>query len=168
MKPYYRPATFKDGLVVAKNLRDEDRREVEGLGRQLIEIPFGILTSDTAVAFFNKDNEIAGVAGISPDSRPGVGIVWMLCTPALTKNPVTFVKQAKAWLREQHHYTLLWNLADARNHFHHKLLKMLGFRALRSVPTGPDLLPYLEIVYVPRSIRRCSSGSPPSGRRSGN
>ena len=77
------------------------------------------------------------MAGIVPDPDPGVGIIWMLCTPEVQKEPF-IVRQAKQWLAdEQRNYRLLWNLADARNHLHHKLLKMLGFKAIRSVPSGP-------------------------------
>ena len=48
----------------------------------------------------------------------------MLCTPLITSKPHTFVRQAKKWLKSvEPEYKLLWNLADARNHVHHKLLK---------------------------------------------
>ena len=145
----YRPATVGDAVRVANNLRPEDLQELEGLGHDRLAIPFSVLASDVAVAFFSKEGVLAGVAGIVPDPDPGVGIIWMLCTPEVQKEPINFVKQAKQWLAdEQRNYRLLWNLADARNHLHHKLLKMLGFKALRSVPSGPNHLPYLEIIKL--------------------
>ena len=148
MKPYYREATVKDALLVANNLRDEDRSEIEGLGQTPISIVFWTLLSEPCYAFFNHEGEIGGIAGITKDPRPNTGIIWMLCTPAITKNPVTFVRQAKQWLSEYQDNYILWNLADARNTFHHKLLKLLGFKAIRSVPSGPYQLPYLEIVKL--------------------
>ena len=48
-----------------------------------------------------KGGIAAGVAGIVPDPDPGVGIIWMLCTPAVQKEPINFVKQAKQWLAEE-------------------------------------------------------------------
>ena len=145
----YRPATVGDAVQVANNLRPEDLQELEGLGHTPLGVPFSVLASDVAVAFFSKEGVIAGVAGIVPDAREGVGIIWMLCTPEVQKEPFTFVRQAKKWLAdEQRNYRLLWNLADARNHFHHKLLKMLGFKALSSIPMQPYGLPYLEIVKL--------------------
>ena len=145
----YRPATVGDAVRVANNLRPEDLQELEGLGHDRLAIPFSVLASDAPVAFFSKEGVLAGVAGIVPDPREGVGIIWMLCTPEVQKEPFTFVRQAKQWLAdEQRNYRLLWNLADARNHLHHKLLKMLGFKAIRSVPSGPNHLPYLEIIKL--------------------
>ena len=145
----YRPATVGDAVRVANNLRPEDLQEIEGLGHGPMGVPFSVLASDVAVSFFTRKGEIAGVAGICPDPREGVGIIWMLCTPTVQEEPITFVRQAKQWLaEEQSNYRLLWNLADARNLYHHKLLKMLGFKAIQSTPTGPYNLPYLEIVKL--------------------
>lgn len=144
----YRQATAKDGLVVANNLRPEDRREVEGMGFTPLHIPFGILASEHSTVFYSPEGELAGVAGIVRLDNQ-VGQIWMLCTPVIHQGPVRFVKGAKRWLNEvQKEYKLLWNLADARNHVHHKLLRHLGFKALRTVPVGPENLPYFEIVKL--------------------
>jgi hypothetical protein len=72
----------------------------------------------------------------------------MICTPHIKKNPVTFVKQVKKWLSEQKQYKVLTNKVDARNKFHHKLLKLLGFKSIRKVITEPYQLPYIEIVKL--------------------
>lgn len=155
MKPFYRKATFADALSVALNLRDEDRNEIEGLGCSPLSIPAYVSSSEESVALFDEDGTIAGVGGISPDpSNSDHGIVWLLCTPVVANKPHTFVREARRWLSEQEpKYKLLWNLADARNHYHHKLLKMLGFKALRVVNTKPYFLPYLEIVKLCASQR---------------
>jgi len=143
-----RPATIRDGLCVANNLRNEDRAEVEGMGLSLLHLPYGVIVSDHAVAFFTKEGAHAGIAGIT-EVGEGIGQIWMLCTPEIHKEPITFVRQAKQWLDGvQHNYRLLWNLADARNHVHHKLLNHLGFQALRTVPVGAEQLPYYEIVRL--------------------
>ena len=140
----YRPATIRDAVLVANNLRAEDKAEVEGLGHNLLHLPYGVLASDHSTVFFDRSGEPAGIAGISGD-----GQIWMLCTPVIHNEPITFVRQAKLWLTGvEHNYRLLWNLADARNHVHHKLLKHLGFKALRAVPVGPEQLPYYEIVKL--------------------
>lgn len=150
MNHYYRKATVKDAIEVAKNLRDEDRQEIEGLGFTPMSLPFFVLTSDVCVSFFDEDGTIAGVGGISPDpNNSSCGVVWLLCTPVVTRKPHTVVRAASRWLREhEKNYSILWNLADARNKFHHKLLKLLGFKALRQVNTSPYFLPYLEIVKL--------------------
>lgn len=144
----YRPATIRDGLTVAQNLRIEDKAEMEGLGYSALHLPFGVATGSHSTFFFDKDGAAAGIAGIG-DLGDGVGQIWMLCTPVIHHQPITFVRQAKLWLSGvEHNYRLLWNLADARNHVHHKLLKHLGFKAIRAVPVGPEQLPYFEIVKL--------------------
>lgn len=150
MKAFYREATFADALQVALNLREEDRQEIEGLGHSPLVLPACVQTSRESAAFFDEDGSIAGVGGISPDpSNSAYGIVWLLCTPVIANKPHTFVREARRWLSvHERNYKLLWNLADARNHYHHKLLKMLGFKALRVVNTKPYFLPYLEIVKL--------------------
>lgn len=149
MKPFSRPATVEDGKELAANLSDADRREVEGLGQTPDQIPLYILMSDVATAFFDSDGTLAGIAGIGPDGRPGIGVVWMLTTDALARKPHTFIRNARRWLAEHSKpYSMLWNVADARNHNHRKLLKHLGFRAVRSINIGPQFLPYMEIVKL--------------------
>jgi len=113
-KPSYRKATLEDGKELAKTLCEADRLEVEGLGHSPDFIPLYILTSDVATAFFDKDGNLAGIAGIGPDGRPGVGVIWMLTTDALSRHPHTFVRTAKKWIAEHSKpYSMLWNLADA-------------------------------------------------------
>ena len=144
----YRKATVKDGLIVANNLRPDDRAEMEGAGHSIISLPFGVLASDHATYFFSKEGKPAGLAGIVRLDK-NVGQIWMLCTPGIHDAPITFVREAKKWLESiQGEYTLLWNVADARNQVHHKLLKHLGFKALRTVAVGPKNLPYYEIVKL--------------------
>ena len=148
MKPYYRKATTKDAVLVANNLRKEDLIEVKGLGHNPVVLPFLVQLSTTAVAFFDEDGTIAGVGGIMPDSKPHVGQVWMLCTPIVQRKPHTFIRHLRRWLKEQHGYRLLWNVVDSRNQFHHKLLKLLGFKAIQMTYQPPYNLPYLEIVKL--------------------
>lgn len=147
---YTREATVSDALEVIQNIRWEDRREIEGLGNRVTDLPLSVLISADKVAFLTDDHTLGGVAGIIPDpNNPGAGIVWMICTTDVTKNPVALVRGAKKWLAEHGpKYTMLWNLADDRNKFHHKLLKMLGFKAMRRLNVGPYFLPYLEIIKL--------------------
>ena len=148
MSKYHRTATYNDGLLVLKNLRKEDLEEVKGAGMSPLHVPFGVLIREHATFFYDTDGNPAGLAGVVRLS-PTEGQIWMLCTPVITTKPHTFVRGAKAWLSEvESDYKLLWNIADVRNTVHHKLLKHLGFRALRTVPTGPDALPYYEIVKL--------------------
>lgn len=134
--------------MVAKNLREDDKNELIGAGEAPINIPFYIVFSEHPTVFFSPQGEYAGVAGVIRENND-IGKVWMLCTPAIKSMPHTFVRHSMRWLKRiQPEYRLLWNLTDARNHVHHKLLKHLGFKSLRTVPFGPDNLPYYEIVKL--------------------
>ena len=155
-----RPATVQDALRVAANIRKEDRREIEGLGHTPLALVWCVETSAHATAFFNREGELSGIAGIGHDDREGVGQVWMICTPAVEKNPVTFVRQAKLWLAEVgKDYQLLWNVMDSRNKLHRKAVKMLGFHSLAYVTPPPYHLPYIEIVKL------CASQQPEPAQR---
>ena len=148
-KPFSRKATVADGKELAEKICDADRLEIEGLGQSVDFIPFYILMSDVATSFFDSEGNLAGIAGIGPDGRPGVGVIWMLTTDAISNHPLVFVRNAKKWITEHSKpYSMLWNVADARNHVHRKLLKHLGFSAVRSINIGPFFLPYMEIVKL--------------------
>ena len=134
-------------MQVANNLLPEDLQELEGLGHNILSLLFSYYASDPCVAFFNKHNDISGIGGITYVSKDA-GSIWMMCTPNIKENPYTFVKEAKKWLSEQKQYKILVNIVDDRNKFHHKLLKLLGFIALRKVLTKPYQLPYIEIVKL--------------------
>jgi len=124
---------------VASNLRPEDRREVvEGHGVEpTIAIPLGSLRG-FCVHFTVPDGKTAGLAGIEEDGR-----IWMLCTDAIHKYPITFAREAKRFI-DSRQEPILWNVVDARNTAHIKLLKYLGFKFLRTVPFGPNQLPFIE------------------------
>ena len=158
----HRPATTADALAVIANIREEDKREIEGLGHTPLALVWCVETSAHVTAFFNDDGEIAGVVGVGEDERPGVGQVWMICTPAIQKNPIKFVKHAKKWLeRVGKDYDLLWNYMDSRNKLHHKLVKLLGFKSLRYFCPPPyQTIPYIEIVKLCVSQQPQPQGQP--------
>lgn len=156
MDKIYRTATVKDALYVAKNLTEADLTEIQGLGQNPGCVIWSVVNSTHCISFAHPDRpeEIMGVAGVVPDERPGVGVVWALTTPHITDMPFTVVRQCKQWLAEIEGYSMLWNLADARNTFHHKMLRLLGFKAIATRYPAPYYLPYLEI------IKLCAPQSP--------
>jgi hypothetical protein len=142
------PVTIEEALQLVPLLRLEDMRELEGAGMNpLFALPFSVSISDKAIKFLTSEGEIAGIAGVRSDDN-GHGIVWMLCTKAVSKMPVSFVRGAKDWLLTLSNYKLLYNTADPRNILHLKLLKMLGFKKICYVPTGPKALTYVEFAKI--------------------
>tara|TARA_R100001082_G_C4332708_1_gene146441 strand:- start:5 stop:463 length:459 start_codon:yes stop_codon:yes gene_type:complete len=143
---YIHPLTREAAFEVASNLLPEDRREVEeGHGHDpKVILPLTYDMGDS-VYFRVPNGELAGVAGVH-----GEGQIWMLCTPAILKYPVTFAKEAKRYV-ESRQEKLLWNIVDKRNTVHIKLLRFLGFKFLRELKHGPNQLTFIEFCRVFRS-----------------
>ena len=140
-----RIATLSDVPSVALDLRKEDKREVmEGFGLNPALALAELVLSNYTVIFYTPDGRTAGMAGVSND-----GCVWMLCTDAIDKFPITFIRQARNWLNTLPH-KLLYNIADIRNIEHLKLLKHLGFKFLRVIPHGPNNLYFVEFAKLKR------------------
>ena len=135
---YIHKCTLEAAYEVASNLRPEDAREaIEGHGIDpIIHIPISSLRG-FCVSFTVPNGETAGICGIND------GEIWMLCTPAIHKYPLTFAREAKRFI-DSRPEKLLYNVVDKRNVVHIKLLKFLGFKFIREIPFGPNKLPFIE------------------------
>ena len=148
---YIHPITTWAAYQVARNLRPEDRAELsEGHGHDPVRALIQASTLENSVYFTVPSGEVAGVAGVGQS-----GDIWMLCTPAIEKYPVTFAREAKRYV-EGRTEKLLWNIADKRNTVHLKLLRFLGFKFLRELEYGPNNLPFIEFCRVLSSSSRSS------------
>lgn len=145
---HLKPATIKEALEVASNLRPEDKSELEGMGYSPFQVVLGVLFTKDPQAFYNYQGELAGVGGVIPDEE-GSGYIWMLCTPAVQKLSVAFYRQARRHLSTlEKQYKMLYSNCDHRNSMHHRLLTHLGFKAINTTPVGPLNLPYYEVVKL--------------------
>ena len=136
-------AQLSDVPEVALNLREDDKREViEGAGLNPVLSFAECIVSSYTIKFITADGRIAGLAGVNAD-----GCIWMMCTKCNSEYPLTFVKTAHYWLSTLPH-KLLYNVADIRNTSHLKLLKHLGFKFLRVIPTGPNNLYFVEFAKL--------------------
>lgn len=138
MSKYIHPLTKEAALYVASNLREDDRREVEE-GHGLPALSAAIYPLEDDCVYFEVPNgETAGMAGVGPD-----GSIWMLCTPAIHKYPLTFAREAKRFV-ESRPEPVLWNIVDSRNKAHLKLLKWLGFEFIDEFEYGPNKITFIE------------------------
>ena len=146
MSKYIHPLTEEAAFEVASNLLPEDRREVEeGHGYDPTVILPSTYDMGDSVYFRVPNGELAGIAGVHDK-----GQIWMLCTPAILKYPVTFAREAKRYV-DSRQEKLLWNIVDKRNTVHLKLLRFLGFKFLRELKHGPNQLTFIEFCRVFRS-----------------
>ena len=138
-----KPATLADVAKVVDRLLVSDLSEiVDGAGINPVLSICNSIAQTNAVVFYVPDGRCAGVAGVSDD-----GCIWMHCTDAVKKYPVLFCKEARKWVDSLPH-RLLYNKADIRNTLHLKLLKSLGFKFLRLVPSGPNNIYFVEFVKL--------------------
>ena len=146
MSKYIHPLTPEAAFEVASNLLPEDRREVEeGHGYDPTVILPSTYDMGDSVYFRVPNGELAGIAGVHDK-----GQIWMLCTPAILKYPVTLAREAKHYV-DSRQEKLLWNIVDKRNIVHLKLLRFLGFKFLRELKHGPNQLTFIEFCRVFRS-----------------
>ena len=151
MSKYIYPLTEEAAFEVASNLLPEDRREVEeGHGYDPTVILPSTYDMGDSVYFRVPNGELAGIAGVHDK-----GQIWMLCTPAILKYPVTFAREAKRYV-DSRQEKLLWNIVDKRNTVHLKLLRFLGFKFLRELKHGPNQLTFIEFCRVFRSTSQSS------------
>ena len=151
MSKYIHPATIEAAIQVASNLLPEDRREVEeGHGYDPTVILPSTYDMGDSVYFRVPNGELAGIAGVHDKVQ-----IWMLCTPAILKYPVTFAREAKRYV-DSRQEKLLWNIVDKRNIVHLKLLRFLGFKFLRELKHGPNQLTFIEFCRVFRSTSQSS------------
>ena len=138
MSQYIHPLTKEAALYVASHLRDDDRREIEE-GHGLPALSAAIYPLEHECVYFEVPNgETAGMAGVGPD-----GSIWMLCTDAIHKYPLTFAREAKRFV-ESRPEPILWNIVDSRNKAHLKLLKWLGFEFIDEFEYGPNKITFIE------------------------
>lgn len=133
-----RPATLADTEWVSKHLRDEDRREVEtASGRSAQDVVlesfrlsaecYTIRLQDTSGRI---DENPAVIFGVSKDpSRPGVGVMWLLGTPAMRRGALSIMREAPKWLDHfnRRYPNGIHNVVDTRNDLHIRWLMLTGF-----------------------------------------
>ena len=135
--------TLIDAAHTALNLQPNDMKEViDGSGlHPFLAIARSVVAIYTVV-FETPDGKIVAMAGIDD-----TGCIWMLSTNEVRNHPLSFTRAFKRWIELQPH-KLQYNVADIRNVAHLKLLKHLGYKFLRVIPTGPNNLYFVEFVKL--------------------
>lgn len=137
-----RPSTQTDVEYLSDNLRKEDVEEVVAGGfTPLLALNYGLQHSKPCLTGIDP---ITGQPVLMAGSTPcttfeGFGRVWMLGTPAIEKNTVTFLRHSKQMLAQLFaDYTALYNYTYDLNTVHHHWLRWLGFTFLRRVELTPN------------------------------
>ena len=131
MKPYHRVSKLDDIVSLAPNLRYEDVREVETLGRTPEQALLnGYMYGKMCRSIIDKHGHVVGMYGVVPvDDK--TGLVWMLGSKGLKKIAIAFLKESRTEVEKMNNLLPhLWNIIDSRNELHLKWLKWCGFKII--------------------------------------
>ena len=95
MKPFHRATQLHDVCELAPNLRFEDKREVNTLGKTSEQsLLSGYLFGRVCRSIIDKNGQVVGMYGVVPaDSK--TGLVWMLGSDKLKKIKIPFLKESR-------------------------------------------------------------------------
>ena len=128
---------------MTSQLSEDDKREcIEGHGIDPFTLALEVLSRPDSYYFKAPNGMSAAIGGAEPNGR-----IWLLCTDTVKKYPLTFIRDIKKFVDDRPE-KLLWNVVDKRNTTHIKLLRFLGFKFLREVLHGPNLLTFIEFCKI--------------------
>lgn len=151
--PYSIPTTPEHLLVLARDIRKEDERELaDGAGHTPLEaLEIGFVHSTKCLSIFTDDDELVFICGIVPSTiDPLIAHPWLIATDRLDDMKKTFLKHSKEYLADLGEgFPLLMNCCDKRNTTHIRWLKWLGFSFIKEHPeAGVGKVPFLEFVKI--------------------
>lgn len=98
------------------------------------------------------NGEVACVYGVAIHSGGSdllpVGVVWLLTTDTVDRNPITFFRASKKIVKDlSERYGTLMNYVDARYEQALEWAKRVGFTVYPAVPFGVEQRPFHPIAY---------------------
>lgn len=135
---------------VAPRLRPEDRDECLAHGANpLLALYTSVAGSERAWAAIGKDGKPFALFGIGRGYSESDRSIWLLATPEIKDNAITFLKQSRWWVDQLNAvHPLLWNWTYSRNELHIAWLRWLGFTFINRGPLvadGPDFIHFVRI-----------------------
>ena len=131
MKPFHRATQLHDVCELAPNLRSEDKREVNTLGKTSEQsLLTGYLLGRVCRSIINNYGQVVGMYGVVP-ADDKTGLVWMLGSDKLKKIKIPFLKESRTEVEGMNTlFPHLWNIIDSRNELHLKWIKWCGFKII--------------------------------------
>lgn len=122
--------TFEDVDFVCANIRDSDRRDMEGLhpGKSIVEVIMGDVEYSGLVYGLYFGDSIQGLFGVIPVA-PEVGTPWLAGTIKVDEKPLPFARDSRGLLdMVQRSFPLLDTWVCARNSKSVSWHKWCGFQ----------------------------------------
>lgn len=140
-----------DTEYLANNLKAEDRAELRALSDEdfLSIVEKSVRGSDWVKVGALADDTPACVFGVAATGLDGVGIPWLLGTPAITKVAVEFLRANRAVVKDMNaKYPLLVNYVHTENRDAIRWLRWLGFTFLNKRPLGRAGQEFYEFIRL--------------------
>lgn len=127
MSLYLVPLRARHVRRIAPYLRDQDQAEAMALdGRSAFHHLMNAVDQPGSYAIMDGSVP-CGACGISPWSTPDTGVVWMVGTPRLTRDPKEFMYATREFISQWHlQYPMLTNAVHLGNTKHIRWLHRMG------------------------------------------
>lgn len=144
-------STLADVVELDRNLRPEDRRELEDItGKDAKRSLFlAALAGDPCLTLRTHEGGLIGLLSVARVGLSG-GAIAFSGTPLIEQHSTAFLRGSRDILAEvSKDYDTLFNVCDARNAAHHRWLKWLGFHFIRKIDHyGAREVPVYEFARI--------------------
>ena len=150
--PHLRKAKAFDPFILAPNLREADKRELQAAtGKdQLYSLMHGFHASNPCYTILSPDDEsIIGMCGVVPQNEV-LGVAWCVFTDDVMKHKRKFLTESvKIMDQFNDNWPILTNCVDERNTLHVAWLQSIGAVFVkRHKKFGAEQRPFLEFVRI--------------------
>lgn len=133
---------------LAENLRPADLAELQAsvTGRPLEVLEQSVALSSHAWLVVDATGLPVAAFGVAPGVLEGIGVPWLMATPAVEREFVSFARQTRRYVEEvQEIYPTLTNFVDVRNDLAVTWLSWAGFQFIDADPRyGVEERPFLQ------------------------
>lgn len=124
----FREATLDDGITIISNLRFHERRTLEKLGLNAVELLDKAIRNEFPSFVCFVDDEPAAIFGGHSETLLGECRLWMLTTPLIEKHQVPLLRASKRFVKWMFvHYGPVVGMVDSEFEASRNWLRWLGF-----------------------------------------
>ena len=154
MDSYLRPSKLEDLESLAKNLREEDAREITAQSGASPKggLIYSYFMSKLCLTTISRHGHVMSMGGVVPEGQDA-GRIWLLGCQSMFDDGIDkrwFLRESKKTLAiMQNKYPVLFNIVDARNELHVKWIQWLGFTFIKKhLHWGPENRLFYEFVRI--------------------
>ncbi len=125
----FQEATLDDGLTILSNLRFHERRTLDKLGVDAVELLDRALRNEFPSFVCMVDGEPAAIFGGHSETLLGECRLWMLTTPLIEQHQVPLLRASKRFVKWMAaHYGPVVGMVDSEFEKSRAWLRWLGFK----------------------------------------